>query len=198
MGLFNLREIKEKIEERQEDQTDRSELLRSRFEATHIHKINNIKDLLGDFPKPGQIFFLFTLKSFSAFTFILYIIKHVGRIDELCLSSYSINSRVLASLLRYYDQGNIERINMSLSETIWHRMPRVFEAIQSAQSSRNIYVHYCWNHSKITLIKAGGYHFIIEGSGNFSENAQFEQYIFLNSPEIYGFRRQCILPKLAD
>lgn len=42
-----------------------------RFEAVHTEKIHGLKQLLGRLPKPGEIFFLWTLNSFNAFTFIL-------------------------------------------------------------------------------------------------------------------------------
>lgn len=33
---------------------------------------------MGSYPMPGEDFFLYTLNSFNAFTFIVYIIKHVS------------------------------------------------------------------------------------------------------------------------
>jgi hypothetical protein len=31
---------------------------------------------------------------------------------------------------------------------------------------------------------------VLEGSGNWSENAHYEQYVFINSKEVFDFRKQ--------
>jgi hypothetical protein len=33
-------------------------------------------------------------------------------------------------------------------------------------------------------------HYIVEGSGNWSENAMYEQYLFANSKSVYEFRKE--------
>jgi hypothetical protein len=57
----------------------------------------------------------------------------------------------------------------------------------------SIRVYYAWNHAKISLIRIGDQHFVVEGSGNWSENAQHEQYVFVNSKKIFDFRKNEIL-----
>ena len=47
---------------------------------------------------------------------------------------------------------------------------------------------YAWTHAKICLLKTDDFDFVIEGSGNWSENAHFEQYVFANSKGLYDFR----------
>ncbi|WP_439473823.1 hypothetical protein [Algoriphagus formosus] len=173
---------------------DRSEVLRAKFVRKHEAKIESLKKLAGKIPEPGEAVFLFTLKSFNAFTFIVYVIKHVGEIQELCLSTYSLNERILTSMLKWYDKGQIKRIRLSISDSIRHRMPKVYDLIELQRQSRDFTVNYCWNHSKITLMQSGGHHFVVEGSGNFSENALHEQYIWMNDPQVYAFRKSCICP----
>lgn len=192
MRLFSLSEL-ERIPEPTAS-GDRSEVLRTKFLRKHEAKIESLKKLLGQTPEPGEAVFLFTLKSFNAFTFIVYVIKHVGVIEELCLSTYSLNERILASMVKWYDKGQIKRIRLSISDSIRHRMPKVYDLIELQRQSRDFQVNYCWNHSKITLMKAGEHHFVVEGSGNFSENALHEQYIWMNDAQIYRFRKSCICP----
>lgn len=177
---------------------DKSEILRSKFLGKHFVKVESLKQLCGRFPAPGEAFFLWTLKSFNAFTFIVYIIKEVGTIEELSLSTYSLNERILTSLLKWYDKGEIQSIRITISDSIRHRMPKVYELIETQKKHRKMEVHYTWNHSKVTLIRSGVHHFAVEGSGNFSENAMHEQYLWTNDPEIYGFRLACICPSLTE
>ncbi|WP_375584269.1 hypothetical protein [Cyclobacterium xiamenense] len=191
MKLFDLREIAPRQESAGKE--DKAEIHRARFESKHLAKIASLKNLMGKLPEPGEAFFLYTLKSFNAFTFITYIIKHCGEIDELTFSTYSINERILSSLLRWYDKGSIRKIRMSISESVRHRMPKVYDLIELQRKERAFEVCYCWNHSKVTLIRSRGNYFVIEGSGNFSENALHEQYLFLNDREVHAFRENCLM-----
>lgn len=192
MKLFSLSEIS--AQEKNEKPGDRSEVLRMKFLRKHEAKIESLKNLLGQTPESGEAIFLYTLKSFNAFTFIVYVIKHVGVIEELCLSTYSLNERILNSMIKWYDKGQIKRIHLSISDSIRHRMPKVYDLIELQSQSRDFNVNYCWNHSKITLMKTAEESFVVEGSGNFSENAMHEQYIWMNDPKVYAFRKACICP----
>lgn len=181
-----------KTENEQPQTADRSEIHRANFINKHLHRIENLKDLIGNFPAPGESYFLFTLKSFNAFTFIVYTIKNVGVIDELHLSTYSLNERILNSLVKWFDKGEIKQVNITISDSIRHRMPKVSDQLELYSQTRNFNVRYAWNHSKITLIKTKSHHFVVEGSGNFSENAMHEQYLWLNDQEVFNFRKECI------
>lgn len=163
------------------------------FLEMHTRKIESIKDLAGRPPKEGECYFLWTLNSFNAFTFIPYLIKEHGHIDELTVSTYSINTRIADSFMRHLSQGNIHRVKILLAESMSYRMPKVVDHLKhSLMNQPNAEITYGWNHSKITLVKCGNHHYVIEGSGNWSENAAHEQYIFINSQDIYGFRKSHI------
>ena len=72
-------------------------------------------------------------------------------------------------------------------------MPKVMDNLKSlALQRQNINVNFSWNHSKITLMQCGENYFVVEGSGNWSENSRNEQYIFLNSQSVFDFRKKCI------
>jgi hypothetical protein len=191
--LFSLNEFNAKAEQIKEDQTDKSSMYAAKFVEKHNIKVDNLKSLTGRFPDSGEAFFLWTLNSFNAFTFIVYIIKQCGKIDDLTLSTYSINDRILTSLVKWYDKGFIENVNISISDSIRQRNPRVYDQLESQKQNRNININYSWNHSKVTLMKTPEHRFVVEGSGNFSENAAHEQYIFTNDPSLYDFRYKCIM-----
>jgi len=189
--LWNLNEDLNKPTPKSES-NERAEILRTKFIQKHLIKVENLKQLIGKFPAPGEIFLLFTLKSFNAFTFIIYIIKHIGIIEELSFSTYSINERIVNSMVKWYDKAQLKEINITISDSIRHRVPKVNDQLQLYAADRNINIKYSWNHSKITLIRTASHHFVIEGSGNFSENAMNEQYIWLNDQEVFNFRKSCI------
>lgn len=193
MGLFNICELLNRSDDISSPQhSTRSTSTCEAFENMHTEKVNSLKQLMGRVPGRGEIYFLWTLNSFNAFTFITYIIKHFGTIRQLTFSTYSINERILTSLVRWYDKGAIEKIYICISDSIRSRVPKVNDQLQAFSSTRNIEIGYAWNHSKVTLIRTDEHFFVVAGSGNFSENALNEQYIFLNDERVYNFFSDCI------
>ena len=67
------------------EQEDKSGVMVDQFLQMHGERIESIKNLLGRIPGNGEIFFLWTVNSFNAFTFIPYVIKECGIIEELIL-----------------------------------------------------------------------------------------------------------------
>lgn len=172
---------------------DKSGLVAERFLQLHGERIDSIRSLAPRFPGEGEIFFLWTVNSFNAFTFIPYIIKHSGAIQELILSTYSINIRIIDALIRLIDRGHIHQVDIFISDSIKSRLPKVYDHLMAIIEKKPVMVHFSWNHSKIALIRSGDHYFDVEGSGNWGENAQHEQYVFLNSRNIYEFRKNEIL-----
>lgn len=154
----------------------------------HLEKISNLNDLIR-IPQEGEIFFLHTEKAFNAFTFIPWLAK-LHFIEELYASTYSISRRVVEALQELQQNGRIGKITLLISDSMVKRNPVTIDVLEGvAKHNANFQVKYYWNHSKVCLIKAGDFHLILEGSGNWSENAQLEQYILANSEEIYNFRK---------
>jgi len=121
------------------------------------------------------------------------VIKECGIIEELCVSTYSINSRIINSLLRYVDKGLIKSVYITVSDSIRQKNTRVYDQLIALSERKPIKVTLSWNHSKIALIRAGNYYLDIEGSGNWAENAMHEQYVFVNSRKVFEFRKNEIL-----
>lgn len=159
-----------------------------KFERMHYLKLDSLKRLCGRLPEENECFFIETTKSFNAFTFIVYLIKHAGFIDELFIATYSINTRIINSLMRWKDRGMIGKVIIEISESIQFRMPQIAAQLDELQKSGMIEVIYEWTHRKVTCVKTSVGYFEIEGSGNYGENALKEQYLFTKSKEIYDFR----------
>lgn len=176
---------------------DKSELESTRFIEVHQHKIGGMKELMNRLPSPGEAFFLWTVNQFNAFSFIPYLIDNAKRIDELVISTYSINIRIIDSLSSFMRNGFIGSVYILISDSAKFRIPAVVDHLEQFRISfPQVTVRYAWNHSKITLMRCCENDYVIEGSGNFSENARHEQYIFLNSKEIYEFRKRWIVGEI--
>ncbi len=172
---------------------DKSGILIERFLQLHEQRIETIKDLTGRIPGHGEIFFLWTVNSFNAFTFIPFIIKECGPIQQLILATYSINIRIIDALVRLIDKGLILSVDIFISDSIRSRLPKVYDHLMALVETKPVRVIYSWNHAKIALIQCSDHRFIVEGSGNWGENAQHEQYVFLNNSKVFEFRKNEIL-----
>lgn len=190
--FFDIEDLK--TTSKQNDPGDKAAVLRDNFLNQHDFKVETLKELTGRLPAPGEFFALWTLKSFNAFTFIPFLIKELGKIDFLVLSTYSLNIRIIDSLIKKIDQEKIDYVKLFIADSLKYRMPRVVDHLQAMIDAREnkISAHYAWNHSKITLVNCADQFFCIEGSGNWSENAKFEQYLFFNDKRLYDFRLKCI------
>ena len=177
----------------QQPSLDKSGMLAEKFMNIHVERIESVEQLIGKLPKEGDIIFLWTINSFTAFTFIPFIIKQCGIIEELILSTYSINIRIIDSLIHKVDQGKIRNVEIFINDSIQARLPKVYDHLISLVEKYPVKVHYAWNHSKISLIRTKDNYFDVEGSGNWGENAQHEQYVFINSKRVYEFRKSEIL-----
>ena len=162
------------------------------FLSIHSRKIESIKHLTGHLPEENELMILWTIKSFNAFTFIPYIIKEVGPIEFLTVTTYSINRRIIDAMIRLLDKGKINKIEIFISDSIKYRMPKVVDYLNGLILTRGqqISIVYAWVHAKVTLVKVQEQFFTIAGSGNWGENAQYEQYFFLSNPQAYDFFRK--------
>ena len=158
------------------------------FDVEMLFKIDSLRQITGKLPLPGEIFFIETSKSFTAFTFIVHVLKAVGYIHHVYIATYSTNERVINALLRYQSKGLIGSIHLHMSETLRYRMPHVYNRLLSLMESGTIELSFAWTHKKITCMDTSQGAFVVEGSGNYGENAMEEQYIFLNSSKVYEFR----------
>jgi hypothetical protein len=175
-----------------ENKEDKSEQITTAFVAMHTAKVESLKKLI-TIPAENECTLLWTLNSFNAFTFIPFCISHYSFIHELHVSTYTINRRIADALVREVDSGRILKVSIYISDTIKFRMAHVVDHLNSIIATRpQITIHYGWNHSKIACIRCGTNYLVLEGSGNWGENAQHEQYLLFNNKNIYEFRKKNI------
>jgi len=131
-------------------------------------------------PEPGEMITAITTGSFNAYTIVLHAIAQFNSLQSLALASFNMHQDVIADLFDQFDSGHIERLDVMLSESVKFRMPKRFDQMIACHEERahtgRVRVKFNWNHSKIILFEAAGNRYCITGSGNLSDNAQFEQY----------------------
>lgn len=78
-----------------------------------------------------------------------------------------------------------------MTETSIFRLPKIYKLLKELFSNReNCNLAFYWVHSKVHLIQCGEEKFVIDGSGNFSMNAQVEQYNIFNSESMFDFDKE--------
>lgn len=169
-----------------------------RFAQRHSQALNNVQELCGKLPEYAEFYALWTLKSFNAFTFIQYFIAERGKIDELIITTYNMSRLVIGALMRLVDTGKIDSLTVFLSDAAKSLFPASYKMVQeeSVKRADKVKFHYAWNHSKVALAKIAEDYFVLEGSGNFSENSRHEQYILTNNDELYEFRKKWIIDSI--
>lgn len=167
--------------------------LTAKFDKEQLIALNNLSELTG-IPKAGECCFIWTLKSFNAFTFIQYVIQNHGRIDELTLTSYNVGKVIIEALMHLVDNDLVGKLHVVASDVAKTRFPLYYELMmnEAAKRKNKVTAAYCWNHSKIALMRCGDDKLVVEGSGNFADNARHEQYLFANHASLYEFRKQWI------
>lgn len=162
----------------------------SKYLVAHYQKISNLERDLKRLPEQEEFMFLQSDKQFNAFTFIPWVLN-LKKVAHLYCVTYSINTRVITSLVELHKEGRIDRITILVSDTMLKRNQKVADLLASqAKLYPNITVLFSWTHAKITLLETKEDHFVIEGSGNWSENAAYEQYLFANCKGLFDFRKK--------
>ncbi|MGI0106731.1 hypothetical protein [Salinimicrobium sp. WS361] len=178
---------------------------KSKFLLAHFENVNKLEGNLKRLPSEEEFFFLQTNNSFNAFTFIPFVCKYVT-VRRLFASTYSISRKVIEALMELQRTGLVGEITLLISDSMVKRNPMTIDVLLAvAATNGNLKVLFGWNHSKVCLLEAspspskGGesQYFVIEGSGNWADNAQMEQYTFANCKGLYDFRMDLFAPEKA-
>lgn len=157
-------------------------------EERHFLAAKALGDLC-DEPLEGEQWRILTEKAFNAYAFICHLLER-GNIDELWLAIYRINESTVTSITQMIDDGRIKRANFIISSFFNQTKKPEKWALQLAdycaknERTRFVYLH---NHSKVVCAKRGDAYFVFEGSGNMSDNARIEQYLYERSQLTYNF-----------
>ncbi len=172
----------------------------NKYKELHYNKIENVKKDL-NLPEKGEIIKIRVQRAYNAFTFILAIKEKYDIIDELDILTFNINEKTLLTIFDWIEKNELKKFSLCVSESVKSRMPKRVELIKNLYTknkNKNILIAFVWNHAKIALIKAGGNYYVIEGSGNYSDNEEVEQYIFENNKDSYDFDKNNLIPHLLN
>jgi hypothetical protein len=175
---------------------DSESLKIEKFKVTNLQRLKALSEI-ATLPMPNEHHRYVTHNAFNSFSWLEFLCSHFDTFEELYLISYNFSEKPIDAIFQRYDQGQFKKLSIVISESIRFRMPKRYEQLEKLIKERN--TSNCrlagvWNHAKIILAKPvnSNNFFVVEGSGNFSENAYIEQYSFDNSEQIYNFHKNWI------
>lgn len=168
---------------------DKAVKLRLHNDELHCRKAATL-DQFCQRPKPGEQYRIITQKQFNSYALILSILQEAD-IEQLWLSFYSINTPTAESLINLIEQGRIRKANLIMSVFFIAKKtpPKPILLLRNfAEVNRNIRCAFVYNHSKVCALKTSdGNHYVFEGSGNCTDNARIEQFVYENNRITYNF-----------
>lgn len=151
------------------------------------HQIVKINDKI-KIPPKNAILAIRTQSQINAFSLFIQFIESYGKVDFLQIQTYTIGEETIFTLLELLNSGKIKQLQIIMTETAIFRLPKIYKLLKELFSNHErCNLCFYWVHSKVHLIKAGNDKFVIDGSGNFSMNAQVEQYNIFHSDEMFDF-----------
>lgn len=139
-------------------------------------------------PKKDQTLCIRTQSQINALSIFLQIIENESSIEFLSVQSYTFNEKTLFTLYDLLEQKKIKKLQILMTETASFRIPKIYKLLKELFSKRkDCNLCFYWIHSKVHLVETKNNKYVIDGSGNFSMNAQVEQYNIFNSDKLFNF-----------
>jgi len=162
------------------------------YRDLHVALIDS-EDALGEVPTKGEAAVLLSESDLNAYTILRWLMDDIGPLCDLFLTSYNVNQDIIRAFGGLLDNGHTERLSLAISQSVESRLPdRVAELRQMwASHAERMRVALAWNHSKVALLEPAGDQVpaVITGSGNYSYNANTEQYVIFRDPDLHEWMR---------
>lgn len=154
-------------------------------------KREGVEKLITELPSRGESLHIVSNGSFDYFTIIPQIINLSGNaVDEFYFTTWTMSRENVTQIIDLYDRGVFKKVTALTGEYFRTRESKVWSLLSDSLEARKQRVFSSKNHSKVTLLKIGGEHYIIEGSANFTANPRIEQFILSNSEELFNFHKE--------
>lgn len=158
----------------------------------HTLKAKALEDLCVK-PKKNEQYRIITEKQFNAFSLIIHVLEE-EMIEELYVAIYRINQPTVESIIDFIEVGKIKSATFVISNFFnqtkkpekWAKL--LCEFAKKNENVKHIYTH---NHAKVVAMRTDkSNYYVFEGSGNMSDNARIEQYIYDNNEGVYNFHKE--------
>ena len=194
--IYNL--VKQKLENKEIEQTPeylKANKKMSKFLIAQFARVAEVEEIGIPEKENGQLRFI-TSSQMNVISFLLYLIERIGNIDECILSYYVIGTKTVELLDTLLNSEKIKKLFIQTSTLRMHgRDVKSINAIKDMMrkyGEKRVKGNMSWIHTKILCCRIKDKHYVIEGSGNLSDNARIEQYLFERSKKSYNFHKNWI------
>ena len=154
-------------------------------------------------PLSGERIRIRTQQSINLIGFILKIIEVHGIIEELTITTYTLNRYALSIISDLVKTNKIIKLNILLASAYSFRKPEYYRKLKTdfsilSRDGFDVHLVFAWAHFKVTLAKCGGDYYQHEGSMNYSDNNMAEQLSFENNKAIYDYDYDFIINKVIQ
>lgn len=168
----------------------------SRFVISQFARIAEVEDI-GIPTKENQQLRFITTSQMNVISFVLYLLEKIGDIDECIMSYYVIGMKTIELIDSLVREGKIKNLYIQTSTIrMSGKDAKAIEAIRAMMREHGadrIGGNLAWAHTKILCCRIGTKSYVIEGSGNLSDNARIEQYLFERSKRSFDFHKGWIM-----
>lgn len=157
--------------------------------ADRIKQSLQTVERISGIPTQGEQHRIVTIKAIVTFDFILAVLAS-QKIVNLYIAVYRIGKKTLTELIALHKSQDIQNLFFLINTGMQQLTPGVYELLD-VNKSANWRVVTAHTHTKIILMETTqGNFYVVEGSGNMSQNGKYEQYIFEENQPVYDFHRK--------
>lgn len=167
-----------------------SRIAKAKFQHSNNRKVSAINSMtLSTPPAPGECMSIVTTgKHINAFAFVQYILEK-EIVKALHIATYCMTKKVPLWCCDLLEREQVDTVHFYVSCNPYAIKPDVKRVLteMTAAAPDLCTVKYFHNHAKIALIETESNHYVLTGSGNFSDNAITEIYELKNDKELFDF-----------
>ena len=160
--------------------------------------VKKIGGVVGELPTAGESIHIVSNGCFDYFSLVPWVLNTMQASGaDLWFSTWTMNFANVARLFECFDAGQLKTISALTGLYFATREKAVYAELCEGLAKRGQRIYANKNHSKVTLIRHGESHFVIEGSANFTANPRIENFVLSNSKPLFDFHRDWLEELLA-
>ena len=154
-------------------------------------QVRKIKEV--GIPKQNTQIRIISETQINSFSAIEYFLLKNATIDELYLAVYRINKDTVNLLCERIESKSIKYAEILVCSFFKNVSENWFVYLgQRLSNLKNCKFASCNTHAKVSVWKKDNQYYVFEGSGNMSDNARIEQYLFEENKKVYEFHKKWI------
>ena len=168
------------------DRKFRNRLKSSFYQRLKLAAARNILDCL-------PAFHIVSSGKFDNWTLQNIIIEKLKLVEELIISTWTVNFNTVNDILNLFDKRIIKQFIFMTGLYFKKRNPDVYSHLVAGASKRNQTVICCDTHAKISIFKTKSESYVLESSANMTANPRIEQFVLSNDSQLADFHRNWIV-----